>query len=330
MSWLGRIVAAGAEQRRSLTEVQGDLFLDEGERAAKASAFWPLLILSTVIAGGGVIENSTATVVGAMIIAPLGTPIFGAALAIAIGYRRRLLGALGFLVLGVAVAIAIGALMGSLLPERIPPALNPQITGRTSPTILDLVIALATGAAGAYGLVRRDVAAVLPGVAIAISLVPPLAVVGITLGEGAGDLALGALLLFLSNVVAILVAGVLVFTAAGYREQAAELEPGLRSRATWIVLVGTAMLLIPLGVASYRVVEYDRWTGAATAATQRWVTGSDWRYSSIQTNGSTIVITIAGRGATPPIDELRSAIRASVPADVPVQLIQEDEERIGL
>jgi heme/copper-type cytochrome/quinol oxidase subunit 2 len=220
--------------------------------------------------------------------------------------------------------------MGSVLPERMPPELNPQITGRTSPTILDLVIALATGAAGAYGLVRRDVASVLPGVAIAISLVPPLAVVGITLGEGASDLAMGALLLFLSNVVAILVAGVLVFTAAGYREQAAELEPRLRSRAAWIVLVGTATLLIPLGIASYRVLEYDRWTGAATSATQRWVVGSDWRYSSTQTNGSTIVITIAGHGPVPPIDELRAVIRESVPKSVPVQLLQEDAERIGL
>jgi uncharacterized hydrophobic protein (TIGR00271 family) len=330
MGWLARIVEAGARQRRSLQEVQADLFLDEGERSAKVSVFWPLLVLSTVIAGGGVIEDSTATVVGAMIIAPLGTPIFGAALAIAIGYRRRLLGALGFLALGVVVAIAIGALMGSVLPERMPPALNPQITGRTSPTILDLVIAIATGAAGAYGLVRRDVASVLPGVAIAISLVPPLAVVGITLGEGASDLALGALLLFLSNVVAILVAGVLVFTAAGYREQAAELEPRLRSRATWIVLVGTAALLIPLGVASYRVIEYDRWTGAAAQATQRWVGGSGWRYGSTQTSGGTIVITITGHGPVPPVEDLRTAIRRTIPDDVPVQLLQEDAERTGL
>jgi heme/copper-type cytochrome/quinol oxidase subunit 2 len=131
-------------------------------------------------------------------------------------------------------------------------------------------------------------------------------------------------------VVAILVAGVLVFTAAGYREQAAELEPRLRSRATWIVLVGTATLLIPLGVASYRVIEYDRWTGAAAQATQRWVAGSGWRYGSTQTSGGTIVITITGHGPVPPVEDLRTAIRRTIPDDVPVQLLQEDAERTGL
>jgi uncharacterized hydrophobic protein (TIGR00271 family) len=330
MNWLTRIVEAGAAQHRSLAEVQGDLFLDEGNRAEKVSVFWPLLVLSTVIAAGGVIENSTATVVGAMIIAPLGTPIFGAALAIAAGYRRRLLGALGFLLLGIVVAIAIGAVTGRVIPMRMPLSVNPQITGRTSPTVLDLLIALATGTAGAYGLIRRDVSSVLPGVAIAISLVPPLAVVGITVGQGAGQLAFGALVLFLSNVVAILVAGVVVFTAAGYRQEAIEHEPRLRRRAIWVVVAGMVALLIPLGLASYRVVEYDRWTSAATDATERWVGRSGWTFGSTQVSGDTIVITIVGRGPTPPLDRLRTAIRRSIPRSVAVQLIEESGGNVGL
>jgi len=330
MGWLQRIVESGAAQRRSLAEVQQELFLDEGERSEKQSFFWPLLVLSTVIAAGGVIANSTATVVGAMIIAPLGTPIFGAALAIAAGYRKRLLGALGFLLLGIIVAIVIGAIVGRVIPARMPLSANPQVTGRTSPAILDLVVAIATGLAGSYALVRRDIGSILPGVAIAISLVPPLAVVGITAGQGSYSLALGALLLFSSNVVAILVAGVVVFSAAGYRQEAIEQDPRLRKRAVAIVVAGLVVLLIPLGFASYRIIEYDRWTGDATQATQDWLRGTSWTVRSTEVSGDVIVVTITGRGPTGSFDTLRQAIRRSVPRSVEVRLVQQQGTDVGL
>ena len=97
---------------------------------------------------------------------------------------------------------------------------NSQIAGRTSPGLLDLIAAVATGFAGAVAMARRDVAAVLPGVAIAISLVPPLAVVGVCLGQGAFALATGALILFASNLLALVLAGSLVFTVLGYSAEA--------------------------------------------------------------------------------------------------------------
>jgi len=143
-------------------------------------------------------------------------------------------------------------------------------------------------------------------------------------------MALGSLLLFLSNVVAILVAGVGVFTAAGYRQEAIEHDPRLRRTAIWIVLVGMTALLVPLGFASYRVIEYDRWTGAATDATQRWVAGSGWRFGSTQVSNGAIVITITGHGQTPPLAALRTAIRRSVPRDVVVRLIEESGGNVGL
>ena len=82
-------------------------------------------------------------------------------------------------------------------------------------------MAVFTGVAGSFALVRRDVSNILAGVAIAISLVPVLAVVGITIGSGAWGMAWGALLLFLTNAAAIIVSGVVVFTAAGYQRDAA-------------------------------------------------------------------------------------------------------------
>ena len=96
---------------------------------------------------------------------------------------------------------------------------NPQISGRTSPGLLDLIAAVATGFAGAIALARRDVAAVLPGVAIAISLVPPLAVVGVCAGQGSFGLATGALLLFLSNILAMVMAGTFGLHNAGLQRR---------------------------------------------------------------------------------------------------------------
>jgi uncharacterized membrane protein len=171
---------------------------------------------------------------------------------------------------------------------------------------------------------------VLPGVAIAISLVPPLAVVGITAGLGSYGLAFGALVLFLSNVIAILVAGVIVFSAAGYREQAIEQDPRLRKRAVWVVVAGVVALLIPLGFSSYRVIEYDRWTSAVTHSTERWLAGTDWKLLSTQVSGSTIVVTISGRGPTDPIENLRQAIRRSVPRTVEVRLLEQAGADVGV
>ena len=182
MGWLARAIDAGHEYRKPLAEIEDDLFLDIGAQRAKKTKFWVQLVLASVIAAGGVIGDSTPAVIGAMIIAPLGTPIYGLALAAVAGERRELRRSLALLVSGIVVNILIGVLIGMLTVNRVPIDVNPQIVGRTAPTVLDLVVAVAVGVAGSFALTRKDVADILAGVAIAISLVPVLAVVGITLG----------------------------------------------------------------------------------------------------------------------------------------------------
>ena len=125
-----------------------------------------------------------------------------------------------FVLAGAVVVVLIGVAAAVLLPGAVDLTANSQVTSRTSPTVVDLVAAVATGFAGAVALSRRDVAAVLPGVAIAISLVPPLAVAGVCLGEGSVAQFLGALLLFLSNLVALVLAGTVLFAALGYAQEA--------------------------------------------------------------------------------------------------------------
>ena len=151
-----------------------------------------------------------------MIIAPLSTPIMGIALGIVNRQRR---GATRFVLFGGLLVIGVGVLFSAALPGSYDLLGNSQIASRTSPGLLDVIAAVATGFAGAVALARRDVAAVLPGVAIAISLVPPLAVVGVCLGQGAGWLAVGALLLFLSNLLALVLAGTVVYAGPRLRRR---------------------------------------------------------------------------------------------------------------
>ena len=172
-------------QRRTSEELVERLDLDVGDTKAKRSAFWIMLTLSSVIAVSGVIGDSTATVIGAMIVAPLSLPILGVALGIATG-RVALIGrSLLLVAAGVALVIVIGYLFAQVLPNPTNVLANSQVTGRTSPKLMDLTAALATGSVGVIALIRRDVGDVLPGVAIAISLVPPLGVVGVCLGSHA-------------------------------------------------------------------------------------------------------------------------------------------------
>jgi uncharacterized hydrophobic protein (TIGR00271 family) len=155
-----------------MDEIEDGLFISSGDTRAKASQFWVLLALASVIAAGGVVGDSTPAVIGAMIVAPLATPIYGVALATVTGSRRDVLASLKLLVAGVAVNVLIGFLLGMVTVQRLPVAANPQILGRTAPTLLDLTVAVAVGIAGSFALVRRDVSNILAGVAIAISLVP--------------------------------------------------------------------------------------------------------------------------------------------------------------
>jgi len=322
MGWLARAIDAGAEYRNSLDDVEDGLFLTTGAKRAKTSQFWVLLVLASLIAAGGVVSDSTPAVIGAMIVAPLATPIYGVALATVTGSRRNLFASLRLLVAGIAVNILLGFLVGLVTISRIPVDANPQITGRTSPTLLDLAIAITVGVAGSFALVRRDVSNILAGVAIAISLVPVLAVVGIALGSGRRDLAWGAFVLFLINAAAIIVAGVVVFTAAGYERVARERGRSPGRRAKVFIAVFVIALLVPLSLASLRTLRYEQWIGATETAAEQWVKGTGWQVESVEQKGGDIIIKAVGPGDPPPKDSLRAAVRSEVPQRIGVSLIE--------
>ena len=198
--------------------------------------------LAAVVASYGLLENSTAVVIGAMIIALLLGPITGIALALVDGDQSLLRKALLAEVSGVLVVLVIGVLIGRLHAGVSP---GSEILGRTSPNILDLVIALAGGAAGAYATTSPRLSAGLVGVAIATALVPPLCSCGICVAHGLYREGGGAFLLFLTNFVAIQSVTSLVFWMRGFhrlshRDRATLLR---RFSPSAVLLVGLAVFL---------------------------------------------------------------------------------------
>jgi uncharacterized hydrophobic protein (TIGR00271 family) len=174
--------------------------------------FYALVATSTLIACLGLIANSTAVIIGAMLVAPLMTPIFGISLSLVRGEGLMLGRAIRAEIIGVVLAVGIATLFGS-----IPMALEvtPEMLARTSPNLLDLMVAVLAGFAGAYAMTNERLSPALPGVAIATAIVPPLANAGLCLAVGAYHGAYGSFLLFLANFLSILVVSSLVFIAAG-------------------------------------------------------------------------------------------------------------------
>ena len=172
-----------------------------------------MLGLSAIIATLGLLANSVAIIIGAMIIAPLMGPIVGMAYSTAMG-NRKLLRRSSFTVLkGIILTIVISWLTASIIGLR---TVDTEILSRTNPTLVDFGIAMAAGMAGAFANTRRSISSAIPGVAIAVALVPPLSVIGIGLALKEGDIATGSSLLFLTNLTCIVFFGGLVFLFQSY------------------------------------------------------------------------------------------------------------------
>lgn len=174
--------------------------------------FYMLVCISTIIATYGLLANSTAVVIGAMLVAPLMGPIFGIALGLSNGDNKLLRNSVVSELLGMLVAISLAAVIG-MVPLR--PDFGSEVLARTQPTIYDVIIALASGLAGAYAMVNKKLSPALPGVAISTALVPPLATVGLCLSTHNWEWALGAFLLFVVNLLAIEFAAAAVYALSG-------------------------------------------------------------------------------------------------------------------
>ena len=209
--------------------------------------FITLIALSTAIAALGLIQNSAAVVIGAMLVAPLMTPMLGAGLGLLQGNIVLVREAITSVILGFSISLGIGAVFGFLTPGLI--ELTPELQARCAPNILDLLIALFSGIAAAYALARPGLLGALPGVAIAAALVPPIATTGIALSIGAVTEAMMAATLFGTNLVAIILSSAGTFFVLGVRGDASQGSLQRWVRRTILTLgITTVCLAVPLGI----------------------------------------------------------------------------------
>jgi uncharacterized hydrophobic protein (TIGR00271 family) len=299
------------------------LFVNVGDQSRKRSAFWVLLLLAAVIASAGVVADSTATVIGAMIVAPLMTPILGTALAIVLADRRQVLHSLGLVLTGALAVIAAAFVLGLAVQVDVVASTNSQVEARVSPRLVDLVAALATGLVGAFALLRSDVSDALPGVAIAISLVPPLAVVGLTLESGAVDQALGALLLFGTNVAAIIATGTALLLVADLRAaaRAGGFSLGhLSVRTVAGVAVALGVVAVPLSAGSWHVIQEQVLIAQAKPVAVQWAEAQGWEITDVSARRGVLHVSALG---VPPMardEALRTALDDAGLADVEVSV----------
>lgn len=209
------------------------------------TSFLLMLLLSIGLASLGLSENSSATIIGAMIIAPLGQPIVAFGGAIALGWRIQSFRMLGIIILGSVSSILIAYLISLILPDITP---NKEMLIRTSPDLRDLGIALLAGAAGAWGYYRSEFSTILSGVAIAVALVPPLCTCGILFEQEHFILASGSILLFLTNFIGITFAAILIFFVLGIKN-AQSRKRFFKGTVTTIIL--GAIIILPLSL-NYR------------------------------------------------------------------------------
>ncbi|RDB63095.1 DUF389 domain-containing protein [Gordonibacter sp. 28C] len=308
MGRIARVLLGGRVDEAYIAGMERSLFAVIDDPLKQLSSFFLCIVLSAVVATGGVAAASPAIIIGAMIIAPLMMPIMGTSFAIARGRPRQALKALAVAAGGALVVVAVACLVTALLPAGVPLSGNPEVTSRTEPRVVDLVVAVASGFVGALAAARDDIGEALPGVAVAVSIVPPLCVAGAALTQGALAMAAGALLLFLVNFFSIQLAGNLAFFLMGFGRCGRE---GAAARRLWYAtaVVGTLLVMAPLVASSNRIVQSATDEHAANAAVRQWLEGSGYEAVSVKTSEDGVTVEIAGTGPSPSVDDLASLLR---------------------
>ncbi|WP_171238350.1 DUF389 domain-containing protein [Ruegeria sp. HKCCA5763] len=257
---------------RSLSTTKGILRFEGTDKAAYWRRFAMLLTLSVVIATMGLLRNSGAVVIAAMLVAPLMTPILGVAAAMVMGWLKRAVA----LALTVCLAACACVLMawfmvyvadvprGILIPD--------QVLARTDPGTEDLIVALAAGVAGAYVQIKKSELSLLPGAAIGVSLVPPLSAAGILLYFGEPAEAYEAGLLFATNLGAIILSACAVYLV--YAARSVVFSKGKRklnfTASVFVALAFLVVVVLQLGKSTYNRYLETRTEAQVAEAIREW------------------------------------------------------------
>jgi uncharacterized hydrophobic protein (TIGR00271 family) len=292
-----RLKGLDPQQRRDLVAE----YFPSQSRAAQVVVYILMLSLAVGIAAMGLMTDSTAVVIGAMLLSPLMTPTIGTAIALVMVWPHRLTHAAVTLLMSTFYAVALGSLIAVLTPWIVSGEIPGEILARTQPTLADLFVALFAGFAGAIAAVRKDVSPVVPGVAIAVAMVPPLVSAGILFGIEEPQLAFNALLLYLTNVISIILAASVVLLSVGFVPRRLLKERGIGTLVgIMIVALIVALTIAPLSRGLQKTVQSTRDHALATEAVSEWLgPQTDAVIVAIDVVGDEVVVELAGQQEPP-------------------------------
>lgn len=327
----------GAARRGTMSEedrraVLDELFFEGREFGPFLWRFVVLIVLSTLIATLGLVANSVAVIIGAMLVAPLMTPILATSAALVLSDARRLLVSVGVLVLGTVLAIltAVVVTWAGLANLTTAAALPSEIIGRTQPSLLDLGVAVAAGLAAGYVLTHPRASSSLAGVAIAVALVPPLATVGITFEVGARDESQGALLLFATNLVAIVLSAIVVMVLSGFVPASRRFSVSRSARVGLAVSLALLVVIaVPLTLHTLDALRDRQFSGSVASAVAAWDINAEIQTLRADVDGDdrgTVELVVATTSVeSPPVYRLVESIASSTGyvVDLEIRIDQE-------
>lgn len=305
-------------------EVWEDLHPTAGGRGRFFGRFVTLSVLSTVLASLGLIANSIATLIAGMLLDPLMTPVLAISASILHGRPRRLAGWAALVAGGTLAAIGTGWVVAAISPAFTSANdLAPELLLRTTPDLIDLGVAVAAGISAGYVLTHRDASSVVPGVAVAVALVPPLAAVGVLLNVGATHEAGGAFLLYAANLGAIIVTAMVMLVVAGFVPRRGDHDGRLQRRAGFLVSLAVLVAIaVPLARQTMNVIDQRNFRREVNQAVDDWDPAGTSVEVTTEMGAESDVITVILTTAAPvPAAQLAEMIHARTgqPVNVTVE-----------
>lgn len=297
--------------KHASTEEFQNLFTILRENATLRNSYLMLMVLSTMLATFGIFANSTPVVIGAMILAPLMAPIISLSMAALRQDKQLAIRSGKTIAAGMAAGFACAMVVTWFTPLNTP---NAEILSRVRPNLLDLGIAVVSGVAGAYAHAREEIAKTLAGVAIAVALVPPLAVAGIGLAWFDFEIYLGASLLLLTNLAGMVLAGAVTFLVMGFSPFR------LARKGVLISLLIVGILSLPLGFSFSRMVTEHNIVAKINAQDFDDVTVKD--ASVLRLSPLTISVKVASTSylTESDLDYIKSSIEESLEMDAEIEI----------
>ncbi len=260
-----------------------DMLRQATELSQPGINFTVLMVVSSMLASLGLLQSSAAVIIGAMLVAPLMSPLMSFSVGLLQGNLRLMRTAAVTVGVGVLIGLGVAVIGGLVMPLD---TMTPEMLARGKPSLLDMGVALASGVAGAYAMARKDIPSALAGVAIAAALVPPLCTVGLAVAFRDMSLASGAGLLFLTNIVSISLAGAAVFAWLGL----GHFGESHTRRQLAVSLIVLGLLALPLASTFIDVVRTEQQTTQARHVLEQQFPDGD--VIDVQLEGSKVTATI--------------------------------------